>query len=135
MTSVVRLMLLSGLALMVVGAMPTPQASAQDLSGQWTGYWHSDTNNHRGRLAATFSQTSPYQVEARFRGSFAKVLPFRYRAKLDVIHQEPGLTILCGSKKLGPLMGEFRYYAEITDCQFNATYSSRRNRGTWVMSR
>ena len=135
MNSLIRLMLPAVLGLLVVATVPNQQANGQDLSGPWSGYWHSQTNQHRGRLQATFSQSNPYQLEARFRGTFAKVLPFRYRAKLDVIHQEPGLTILCGSKKLGPLMGEFRYYAEITECQFNATYSSRRNRGTWVMSR
>jgi hypothetical protein len=109
-------------------------SSAQDLGGQWQGYWHSNANNHRGRINATFCQTDATVVQARFTGTFAKIIPFRYRTRLNVAYQEPGLTILSGSKRL-PFSGEFRYYAEISDGCFRGTFSSPRNRGTWMMSR
>ena len=107
---------------------------AQDLTGHWTGYWHSGFNNHQGRLQARFQQTHPQILEAQFRGTFAKIIPFRYRARLQVVHQEPGLTVLSGSRKL-PFSGEFRYYAQITEGEFLGTFESRRNHGTWVMNR
>lgn len=107
---------------------------ASNLSGQWSGYWHSDANGHRGRIGATFEQVGSNQVQARFRGTFAKIIPFRYRTNLDVTYQDPGLTILSGSKRL-PISGRFRYYAEISNGEFTGTFSSPRNRGTWVMQR
>ncbi len=107
---------------------------AQELEGHWRGDWHSQSTGHRGRLSATFCQTSPTQVEARFRGTFAKIVPFRYRAKLEIVHQEPGLIVLSGSKKLGPVMGEFSYHAEIQNGCFSASYASKRDLGTWTLS-
>ena len=109
-------------------------ANAQDLSGDWSGTWHSDANNHRGRINATFQQLDSNTVRANFRGTFAKIIPFRYSTNLCVASQQPGLTVLSGSKKI-PLGGQFRYYVEMTDSCFNGSFSSRRNRGTFVMAR
>ena len=106
---------------------------AQDLSGNWQGCWISQNNGHRGRMNATLCQNSCGQIEAKFRGTFFRVLPFRYRAKLDIIHQEPGMTVLSGSKKLGPIMGEFQYDAVITDGQFNGSFSAGRTYGNWTL--
>jgi hypothetical protein len=107
----------------------------QDLSGVWRGNWNSQSTGHRGRLSATFRQDCPGYVNARFRGTFAKVIPFVYRARLQVVHQQPGYMVLAGSKKLGPIMGQFEYYAEVQDGCFSASYSSKRDRGTWIMSK
>lgn len=108
--------------------------AAQELSGNWTGYWHSNANDHRGKIGATFEQIDANTVRARFRGSFAKIIPFRYSTNLCVASQQPGLTVLSGSKRI-PLGGEFRYYVEMTDSCFNGSFSSRRNRGSFVMGR
>lgn len=107
-------------------------ASGQELSGTWSGAWISGANNHRGRLSATFCQTQPDQVQAKFRGTFAKIIPFRYRTNLNVVHQQAGLTILSGTRRL-PLSGEFRYYAEIQDGCFQGQFSSGRNFGCWTL--
>ena len=115
-------------------AMLTNVGSAQDVTGQWSGRWHSGANNHSGKISATFCQTSPGTMQARFQGSFAKVIPFRYRTNLNITSQQPGLTIMSGSRRL-PLGGEFKYDITMTDECFNGTFSSRRNRGTFVMQR
>ena len=122
------------LAMAVLFTILTATTSAQDLSGSWNGMWLSGANSHRGRLSATFCQTNSNQVQARFRGTFAKVIPFRYRANLNVVHQQPGLTVLSGARKL-PLAGEFRYYATITDGCFQGKFSSGRNYGHWTLQR
>ena len=109
-------------------------AAAQDLSGNWSGQWLSDANGHRGRICATFEQVSPNVVRANFRGTFAKVIPFRYSTNLCVGSQSRGLTVLSGAKRL-PLGGEFRYYVEMTDSNFNGSFASRRNRGTFLMAK
>ncbi len=110
-------------------------ASAQDLSGHWSGDWRSCKTSHRGKLSASFCRLDAQHVQANFRGTFAKIIPFRYKAVLNVVHEQPGLMQLSGSKKLGPVMGTFSYDATITGDNFNATYSSRRDRGLWQMRR
>lgn len=124
-----------GCAVLVLGVvLNTAPAVGQDLAGQWSGYWQSDANGHQGCIRATFCQISACQVEAKFSGTFAKILPFRYRTRLNIVHQEPGMMLLSGSRRL-PFSGEFRYDVEIRDGQFLGTFSSPRNSGTWVMSR
>ncbi|MDG1873338.1 MAG: hypothetical protein P8J27_05475 [Mariniblastus sp.] len=107
---------------------------ADGLEGQWRGGWQSCTNGHKGRLSAQFCRIDANHVQAKFNGTFAKVVPFRYRPILKVVHEEPGLIILQGSKKL-PLMGSFEYNATITGGEFSATYRSRRDNGVWQMHR
>lgn len=74
------------------------------------------------------------QLEVKFRGRFAKVIPFRYKAKLTVVHQQQGLTVIAGSRRIGP-GGSFQYYGQLTDSCFTGTYSSRRYQGGWSMSK
>lgn len=102
---------------------------------RWHGNWHSQRSGHRGKLSATFRRINDHQVRANFRGTFAKVIPFRYPARLNIVHEEPGLVILNGSKRLGPIMGEFRYEAIITPRHFSSTYRSKRDWGNWTLSR
>ena len=109
-------------------------AVAQDLSGNWRGNWQSYTNSHRGRLSAKFYRLDACHVQAKFRGTFFKVIPFRYKAVLNVVNEQPGMIQLSGSKRL-PLSGTFSYDATISGNQFEATYSSKRDRGVWSMRR
>ncbi len=109
-------------------------SSSSALSGQWQGGWVSQTTGHRGALNATFQRIDANHVQANFRGNFAKVIPFRYRPVLNVVHEQPGLMILQGSQRL-PLAGNFQYQATITGNTFEATYQSRRDHGRWFMSR
>jgi hypothetical protein len=106
----------------------------QELDGRWHGGWRSCTNGHKGNLNAQFFRLDSNHVKAKFKGTFAKVIPFRYRPVLDIVHEEPGLMVLQGNKKL-PLVGNFQYNATITGNQFNATYRSRRDQGVWQMKR
>lgn len=109
-------------------------ADADQLDGRWRGGWQSCTNGHKGRLNAQFCRVDANHVRATFKGTFAKVIPFRYRPVLDIVHEEPGLMVLQGNKKL-PVVGNFQYNATITDNNFSATYQSKRDNGIWFMSR
>ncbi len=112
-----------------------PQMSVADqLGGRWRGNWESQNTGHRGRLGAKFRRVDSTHVRAKFTGTFAKVIPFRYRPLLDIVYEEPGLMILQGNKKL-PLGGNFEYNATVTGNQFSATYRSRRDNGVWQMRR
>ena len=105
------------------------------LGGCWSGSWLSCKNGHNGKLRATFCRINEKQVQAVFVGSFAKIMPFRYKATLDIVHEEEGMIKLRGSQRLGPIMGTFCYEATITGDQFKATYSSKRDCGQWNMTR
>ncbi|QEG22673.1 hypothetical protein [Mariniblastus fucicola] len=123
----------STIALLCCCFLASP-AIAQDISGQWSGGWHSGANNHRGNIKATFCQIDSSTMQAKFRGTFAKVIPFRYTTRLNIVSQQPGLTVMAGSRRL-PLGGEFKYQISMTDQCFNGTFSSRRNHGQFVMQR
>ncbi|MEM7782371.1 MAG: hypothetical protein AAF939_12220 [Planctomycetota bacterium] len=107
---------------------------AQDLSGRWRGGWQSCNTGHQGKLNATFCRIDSTHVKANFSGTFAKVIPFRYRPVLNIVHEEPGLMVLEGSRRL-PLMGQFQYQATISGQQFSASYQSRRDNGYWYLSK
>ena len=105
-----------------------------ELAGQWNGNWKSCKSGHHGKLNAQFCRLDETHVQAKFTGSFAKVIPFRYRPVLNIVHDESGLMILEGNKKL-PLVGNFYYTATVSEAGFSATYRSRRDQGVWQMSR
>jgi hypothetical protein len=120
---------------LILALLVSSTCSADTFGGRWQGGWKSCKTSHRGRLSARFCRIDDQHVQATFRGTFALVIPFRYRATLDVVHEEPGLVQLSGAKRLGPLMGTFSYDATITNNDFQATYRSRRDNGMWWMSR
>jgi hypothetical protein len=110
-------------------------ASAQpDLTGSWSGYWLSDTNGHTGPLRAKFTQINPEQYRVVYSGRFAKVIPFRYVAKMDVVVTGGEVVVLTAEKPLGPF-GTFRTTAYSTNSNFDATFNSRRDNGKFVLRR
>ena len=110
------------------------QTQAQ-VSGKWRGNWVRQTNGHRGNLNARIRQVDSNHYRAVFRGTFFKVIPFRYSAKLQVVERQSGYTRLAGSQRLGPVMGEFGYEAVVSGNQFQATFHSKNDRGVWQMQR
>ena len=140
-TLLVALLFLGGTD-QVNGQDPAPEKNSSTqvekvdlLAGCWSGSWLSCKNGHNGKLRASFCRINDTQVQAMFTGSFAKILPFRYKAVLDIVHEEDGVIQLRGSQRLGPIMGTFCYEATITGDQFKATYSSKRDCGQWNMKR
>lgn len=124
------------LALPSVGsAQPGVGAPAPpDLTGSWSGYWLSDTNGHTGPLRAKFTRVGPDQYRVVYSGRFAKVIPFRYVAKMDVVGTCSDAVVLTAEKPLGPF-GTFRTTAVGTGTTFDATFNSRRDNGKFVLRR
>lgn len=122
------------LSLVAVLALPSlGLAQPPDLSGKWSGYWVSDTNGHTGPLRATFTpRGDSYRVV--YSGRFAKVIPFRYATTMDVVGRGDGAVMLAAEKPLGPF-GTFRTTATATATSFDATFTSRRDRGRFVLGR
>ncbi|QJW97580.1 hypothetical protein [Frigoriglobus tundricola] len=109
-------------------------AQSPDLTGKWSGYWASDKNGHTGPLNATFVPQGDSSYRVTYRGRFAKVIPFRYSTTMDVVGTGDGVVLLSAEKRLGP-MGTFRTTATATGSNFDATFTSRRDSGRFVLSR
>ncbi len=110
-------------------------AHAADLTGNWRGTWVSCTSGHQGTLTGRFRQVNPHQYEVEFRGTFFKILPFRYSVTLDVVGYDGETTYLAGSADLGRMFGEFQYRAQATPCCFTADYTSCKDQGRFEMHR
>lgn len=109
--------------------------SQPTLSGSWSGSWASHTTGHQGSLHASIRPTPHGNYTATFTGKFFKVIPFRYQMQLNVVSNDGHQMTLAGSKKLGPVMGHYSYRATVTGNQLSATYSTKRDRGTFSLRR
>jgi hypothetical protein len=115
-------------------ASTTAAAQPPDLSGRWSGRWVSETNGHTGPLHARFRQVDADTYRVAFRGRFAKVLPFWYTTKLDVVAAGDGVVVLAASQRL-PLVGAYSTTATATATDFDATFTSRKDSGRFILSR
>ena len=109
-------------------------ASAADLDGCWSGCWRSECNGHDGDLRARICKVDDTHYCAHFSGNFWEIFPFRYSVTLTVTHEGDTLK-LEGSKNLGPLVGTFCFEGTVTGDEFKATYTARRDRGEFNMTR
>jgi hypothetical protein len=105
-----------------------------DLSGRWSGHWVSDTNGHSGPLNARFRQIDASTYRVAFHGRFAKVVPFWYTTKLNVVSASDDQVQLTARQQL-PFLGAYQTDASATATQFEANFSSRSDAGRFVMSR
>lgn len=125
-----RLALLTGW-LLVLGVVPT--FAQQPVAGRWVGEWVTDTNGHRGPLRAKVTP-APDGYDVRFAGRFAKVIPFVYRQHLTRIGTD-GETVFLAAERRLPLFGTFRMSATATGTTFDATYSTGKDHGRFVLRR
>ena len=136
---------------LIIGAV-TPDAGAQALRVQrtarswalprdgattvWRGTWNSETTGHRGRLAAKISapvyRADRVVLPARFRGTFAKVIPFWVPMQLEVQGMDAGGWVLGGQKRLGP-WGTFEYSGTLSNGRLHARYRTPRDQGVWTL--
>lgn len=120
--------------LLSVAFIRADEPIATDPAGCWSGMWTSCTTGHKGPLSARICKVSDTCYEAHFRGRFALIIPFRYTATMQVTGREGDKVFLTSSRRL-PLMGTFQMDAVVTPTDFTADYSSRNDRGQFVMKR
>ena len=102
--------------------------------GGWRGTWIDNNAGHVGPLRARFRPTRDGNYRAVFTGTFYKVIPFVFAAKLNVLGQEGGKTILAGeSRVMG--FGRFSYNAVADGHNFNSQYHSGRWAGEFNLTR
>jgi hypothetical protein len=117
---------------LIVAAAQTLQA--EEPCGRWSGRWCSTTNGRGGRLSARVEKIDACTYQVRFSGTFFKVVPFTYSVPMKVTGQADGRTQLSGQARL-PMFGQFCCNAEVTACDFVASYSSSKDSGQFILSR
>lgn len=105
-----------------------------DVAGCWQGSWNSDCTGHEGNLKSIITRQDACHYEARFRGTFFKVIPFQYRMTLTATPHGSHYD-LSGEKNLGRLLGVYRFRGYTTPGSFVAYYSSKDDQGKFLMSR
>src|SRR5476649_119902 len=122
-------------SLCIVGLMATVSAaSAGELDGRWPcGKWVDYKSGHEGPLQGKFRQIDDCRYRVVFTGKFAKVVPFRFGATLNVVGREGDKVIFAGESRI---MGmRFSYDAVADANNFNAQYNSRRWTGEFNLNR
>lgn len=111
-----------------------PVALAQPpVTGRWAGEWVTDGNGHRGPLRATVVPAGD-GYDARFSGRFAKVIPFTYRQHLTTVGTDGQTMFLSADRRL-PLFGTFHLLATATADRFDATFTTGKETGRFVLRR
>ena len=104
------------------------------LDGCWQGCWDSQCTGHQGNLKAIICRQDACHYEARFRGTFFKVIPFQYRMTLTAVRHNDHYD-LQGQKDLGRLLGTYRFQGYATPTNFVARYTSKDDQGRFIMRR
>lgn len=112
-----------------------PVQAHDGVAGGFSGSWCSQTSGHQGRMCARLRQVDDCTYRARFTGTFLKIIPFAYSVPMTVTGQSPDGAVFLGSRSRLPLFGEFSTQARVDSAGMSATYWSRRDQGSFEMSR
>lgn len=121
-------------------AAATPPGGGR-LEGRWEGEWESDVNHHRGALRCIVTPLSNEVYSARFHAKYRRLvnLTFSYTARLEArpeARPEAERVTFSGEADLGWYAGGlYRYQGHATATNFQSTYSSRYDHGTFRLSR
>lgn len=118
----------------MAGLVGEAEADGRPVGAVYRGHWVSDSNGHRGRLNMKVLVADDASYRVRFTGTFLKVIPFMYSADLAVTGRTADGVALSSTMHL-PLFGEFSSTGTLTADAFNATYTSRKDDGRFVMRR
>lgn len=103
------------------------------ISGRWVGEWVSEGTGHHGPLRAQVTPASD-GFDVRFFGRFAKVIPFTYRQHLTTTGTAGESVFLAANRRL-PLFGTFQMSAVANGTAFEATFTSGKETGRFVLHR
>jgi hypothetical protein len=108
---------------------------ADSIEGRWEGRWLSEVNGHTGALRCLVSRDASDQYAARFRATYLKVQHFSYTVPLQV-ERHDGEWQFTGEEDLGWMAGGvYRYAGMATPTNFDSTYESGADHGTFEMGR
>jgi hypothetical protein len=106
-----------------------------DIAGAWVGHWRSDVNNHNGKLWCILTPHAPNAYMARYKARFWKIFTAKYSVPLSVTNMN-GDFRFSGTANLGTLGGGiYTYEGSATPTNFQSRYRSKRDHGTFTMTR
>ena len=112
------------------------RAPAHDIEGRWEGSWLSDRNGHHGRLRCLVNRLDDGSYRARFKATYWKIFRFGYSVNLLVTREETGPFKFQGESDLGWWGGGvYHYDGRATPGDFDSTYRSKYDHGTFRMAR
>ena len=108
---------------------------AGGLAGRWEGTWESHVNGHRGSLRAIITPCGENQYYARYRATFAMIVPFEFELPMQATEHE-GVYHFDGQADLGCLAGgNYTYYGTAAGGCYQAQYCARKDHGVFSMHR
>jgi hypothetical protein len=114
-------------------AWRNPPAQSAGIAGHWQGGWQSARTGHHGKLRAIITPQTNARYDARFRATYRAVLTTEYGVTLDVKRRGPRSEFR-GAANLG-VWGRYETTGYATRSQFQATYRSKFDYGTFEMER
>lgn len=110
-------------------------SQAASPSSVYRGQWNSGSTGHQGPMRVRLTQRGDGQVDARFTGRFAVVIPFTYKVTMTPVACDNCGTQYVASKKLGPILGSYQMSAHVTPSGLNGSFSAAGDVGTVMMRR
>ena len=104
------------------------------VEGAWEGRWESQGRHGGDRLRAVVVARSPQVLHVVFRAHFWGIFDIDEEVDLNVTGTSP--VHAAGQADLGYFKGGmYEYDATITPTQFDATYKSKYDHGTFILAR
>ncbi len=119
-----------------LGQTPAVETSVETgLAGHWDGTWLSDANGHGGGLRCIIAPDESGTLIARYHATYGGFLTFEYDMPMSV--QKDGDTYrFAAEADLGWLAGGlYEYAGTVVGDEFNSTYKSKGDHGTFRMNR
>ena len=108
---------------------------AEGLAGRWQGAWVSEKNGHHGKLRCLVTPGTNNVYQARFHAKYWKIFSFGYEVPLEA-QCGSGTCRFEGQADLGALAGGvYRYKGEVAGTNWQSSYTSRYDRGSFRMDR
>lgn len=114
--------------------LPDPPVSPE---GAWQGSWKSDTNGHHGPLWCIVRPTpgKAGSHDFRYRAGWGIVRFGNYTHTTPTTRNQDGTLLLNGAMTLPAGLGTYKVKGTLTATTFDATYSSKHDRGTLTLRR
>ncbi|MBT5927955.1 MAG: hypothetical protein HOH33_15200 [Verrucomicrobia bacterium] len=108
---------------------------ATTLEGAWEGEWLSDANGHHGRLRCLVHENEDGTYTTWYHAKYQKILGYAYAVDVEAKPIPAGYEFE-GKADLGKLAGGiYQYKGKVASGNFNATYESKFDEGTFKMKR
>lgn len=107
------------------------------VEGKWAGTWLSEANGHHGKLRCVVGRSQEAQSrEFFYHATWKSILSGSYKAMHNVQRQKDGTYTFKGEHKMPDWAGGlYHYTGTIKGDDFNASYKSSMDHGTYTMKR